>query len=229
MKIGFTSVELQEGKIKFLDKNLQALQTKDNPKKVTPYFAEFVRDGFTNADAIVVPESNILDLLIYDLEKIETLLARTEDEDERALYLKCLDQLEKEIPLCEVEFNDEEIKMLRAAGLFSLKPVVKISGDEDPNSIIELSLERANNMFFYTSGPSESHAWLVRKGSPITTCAGKIHSDLERGFIKGDVVRFSDYMKCHNFNDCKSKGLAKIVDRDYVVEPNDVIEIRFNV
>jgi ribosome-binding ATPase YchF (GTP1/OBG family) len=84
-------------------------------------------------------------------------------------------------------------------------------------------------MFFYTSGPKESHAWLVEKGSEIIACAEKIHSDLARGFIKGDVVCFEDYMNCHNFNDCKSKGLARLVDRDYIVQPNEIIEIRFNV
>ncbi|MCK5193306.1 MAG: DUF933 domain-containing protein, partial [Desulfobulbaceae bacterium] len=73
------------------------------------------------------------------------------------------------------------------------------------------------------------HAWLVKKGSTILECAGKIHTDLARGFIKGDIVTLEDYLNCHNFNECKSKGLVKVVDRDYVVEPNEVIEIRFNV
>ena len=84
-------------------------------------------------------------------------------------------------------------------------------------------------MFFYTSGTSESHAWLVPSGSDIVTCAAKIHSDLARGFIKGDVVSFDNYMSCHNFNECKSKGFAKMVNREYIVQPNEIIEIRFNV
>ena len=84
-------------------------------------------------------------------------------------------------------------------------------------------------MFFYTSGPSESHAWLVPLGSDIVFCASKIHSDLARGFIKGDVVAYEDYMNYHNFNECKSKGVAKMVDKEYIVQPNEIIEIRFNV
>ena len=63
----------------------------------------------------------------------------------------------------------------------------------------------------------------------IITCASKIHSDLARGFIKGDVVAYEDYMNCHNFNECKSKGVAKMVDKEYIVQPNEIIEIRFNV
>jgi hypothetical protein len=142
---------------------------------------------------------------------------------------KCLEQLELEIPLCDVEFNDEEIEIMIATAPISFKPVVQIEGSEDINTIIALALEKANYMFFYTSGPKESHAWLVEKGSEIIACAEKIHSDLARGFIKGDVASFEDYMNCHNFNDCKSKGLAKLVDRDYIVQPNEIIEIRFNV
>ena len=84
-------------------------------------------------------------------------------------------------------------------------------------------------MFFYTSGPSESHAWLVPLNSDIVFCASKIPSDLARGFIKGDVVSYNDYMNYHNFNECKSKGVAKVVDKDYIVQPNEIIEIRFNV
>ena len=229
MKIGFTGTDLPEGKIKFRDENLIALEMKDKPKKVSPFFAEFIRDEFIQSDAIVIPKDKILDLLIMDMEKIETRLARLTDNDEMALMEKCMDYLEEEIPLCEVEFSDEETGMLKTTAPHSLKPVVRIEGSEDVNTIISLALEKANYMFFYTSGPTESHAWLVRKGSHIVACAAKIHTDLARGFIKGDVVSFEDYMDCHNFNECKSKGLAKLTDRDYTVQPGEIIEIRFNV
>lgn len=229
MKIGFTGIDLPEGKIKYRDETLIALEEKDKAKKVSPFFAEFIKDEFIQSDAIVVPGSKVLDLLILDMEKIETRLSKLEDGDEKALMTKCMELLEQEKPLCDVDFNDEERKIMIATAPISFKPVVQIEGTEDINTIIALALEKANYMFFYTSGPKESHAWLVEKGSEIIACAEKIHSDLARGFIKGDVVSFRDYMNCHNFNDCKSKGLAKLVDRDYIVQPNEIIEIRFNV
>jgi ribosome-binding ATPase YchF (GTP1/OBG family) len=142
---------------------------------------------------------------------------------------KCLRNLEKEIPLCDVEFNDAEIAILKGIAPYSFKPVVKIECGMDINEIIRMTIEKADYMFFYTSGPTESHAWFVKKGSDIITCAEKIHSDLARGFIKGDVVSFEDYMSCHNFNECKSKGIAKLTDRDYIINPGEIIEIRFNV
>ncbi len=229
MKIGFTGIELQEGKIKFNDKNLLALEKKDKPKKVTPFFAEFIKDELVHVEAIIIPTDNILDLLIFDIEKIETRLSRTDNDDERSLLQRALQNLEEEIPLCDLGFTKEEAAIVLSADPYSLKPVIQISGDESSDELIAKVLEKVGYMFFYTTGPSESHAWLVKKGSDIITCAAKIHSDLARGFIKGDVVNFDDYLACHNFNECKSKGVAQVVDRDHVVEPDDVIEIRFNV
>jgi len=229
VKIGFTGIDLPEGKTKYRDETLIALGEKDKAKKVAPFFAEFIKDEFIQSDVIVVPGSNILDILILDIDKIETRLLKLEDGDEKVLMTKCLEQLEQETPLCDVDFNDDERRIMIATAPISFKPVVQIEGSEDINTIIALALDKANYMFFYTSGPKESHAWLVEKGSEIIECAEKIHSDLARGFIKGDVVSLKDYMNCHNFNDCKSKGLARLVDRDYIVQPNEVIEIRFNV
>ena len=229
MKIGFTGIELPEGKTKYNDETLMALVAKDKPKKISPFFAEFIGDEFVQSEAIVIPRSKILDLLILDMEKLDARLTRLTDEDEKALLLKCMEALEEEIPLCDVAFDEAERKMITAIGPVSLKPVVQIEGDEDIDTLIALALEKAEYTFFYTSGPQESHAWLIEKGSDIVTCAGKIHTDLERGFIKGDVVAFEEYMKCHNFNECKSKGVARLVDRDYIVQPREVIEIRFNV
>ena len=177
----------------------------------------------------MVPRSNILDLLILDMDKIETRLSKLEDGDEKALMTRCMELLEQEIPLCDKDFNEEEKELLIATAPVSFKPIVQIEGDEDTNTIIFSALEKSNQMFFYTSGPKEAHSWLIQKNSEIIACAEKIHSDLARGFIKGDIVSFEDYMNCHNFNDCKSKGVAKMVDRNFIVQPNDIIEIRFNV
>ncbi len=229
MKIGFTGIDLPEGKVKYKDENLIALEAKDKAKKVVPFFAEFIKDEFVQSEVIVVPRSNILDLLILDMDKIETRLSKLEDGDEKVLMTRCMELLEQEIPLCDKDFNEEEKELLIATAPVSFKPIVQIEGDEDTNTIIFSALEKSNQMFFYTSGPKEAHSWLIQKNSEIIACAEKIHSDLARGFIKGDVVSFEDYMNCHNFNDCKSKGVAKMVDRNFIVQPNDIIEIRFNV
>ena len=228
MKVGFTGIDLAEGKVKYRDETLVALVAKDKPKKVSPFFAEFIRDEFVQSEVIVIPAKSILDLLILDMEKIEIRLSRVTDAAEQELLARCLESLEQDIPLCDMELNTEERGAGELADPYSLKPVALLDGSEDVDAIISLALEKADYMFFYTSGPTESHAWLVKKGSDIVTCAGKIHSDLARGFIKGDVVSFDDYMNCHSFNDCKSKGVARLTDRDYIIQPREIIEIRFN-
>ena len=229
MKIGFTGIELPEGKSKYKDEKLIALEKKDKPKKVSPFFVEFICDEFIQTEAIVVSEDKVLDLLILDMEKVDGRLERAVDDNEKVVLNKCMTNLENEIPLCDVEFSETEIEVVKAAAFYSSKPVIIVKDDLDLNTIITMALEKADNMFFYTSGPKESHAWLVKKNSDIVTCAGKIHSDLARGFIRGDVVKFDDYLNCHNFNECKSKGFAKVVEKDYIVQPGEIIEIRFNV
>ena len=71
MKIGFTGIDLPEGKTKYKDEKLIALEAKDKAKKVAPFFAEFIKEEFVQSDAIVVPKSKILDLLILDMDKLE--------------------------------------------------------------------------------------------------------------------------------------------------------------
>ena len=229
MIISYTGIELPEGKIKYDDPILNALAEKDSPKKVSPMFFEFLKEDFSHSFAIVIPKSNILDLLILDMEKIETRLSRSASDTEITILNKCMINLEKEIPLCDVEFDESEKDLLKELAPFSLKPVAVIKENKDVNTIIQLAIEKANHMFFYTSGPKESHAWFVPQGTEIISCAGKIHSDLERGFIKGDVVSYEEYINHHNFNECKSKGVSKTVEKDYIVKPNEIIEIRFNV
>ena len=229
MKIGFTGLDLPEGKSKYNDPVLNALSDKDRPKKISPFFAQFIKDEYVDCDAIVVHKDSLLDILILDMDKIEGRLNRATDKDEMDLLNKCLLHLEKEEPLCTLQINDTENEILKELSPHSYKPVIQIEGEYEINIIIELVLKETANMFFYTSGAAESHAWLVPMESDIVFCASRIHSDLARGFIKGDVVSYDDYMNCHNFNECKSKGVAKMVDRDYIVQPNEIIEIRFNV
>jgi len=242
LKIGFSGLELPEGKIKYNDKILDALSTKDNPKKVSPFYVDFIPNEFDRCDVIVIAKDTILDLLIHDMEKIETRMTRLTDADEietrmtrltdadeTTILQRCLDNLEAEVPISDLHLTRHEFSVVSKAAPFSLKPVIQIEGTADIDDIITMALDRAGLMFFYTSGPSESHAWLVERHSDIVSCAATIHTDLARGFIKGDVVSFEEYMSCHSFNEAKAKGVARLTNRDYVVQPGEIIEIRFNV
>jgi ribosome-binding ATPase YchF (GTP1/OBG family) len=229
LKIGYRGLDLPEGKIKYNDQILDALSNKDKPKKVSPFYVDFLPGEFDKCDVIVIAKSSILDLLIHDMEKIETRMMRVTDAEETAILQSCLDNLEAEVPLSDLHLTRHEFGVVALAAPFSLKPVIQIDGIADIDDIITTALDRSGLMFFYTSGPSESHAWLVERYSDIVSCAATIHTDLARGFIKGDVVSFEEYMSCHSFNDARAKGVARLTNRDYIVQPGEIIEIRFNV
>ena len=229
MKICFLGVELPEGKVKYQDERVIALDKKFAAKKVTPFYAEFIKDEYQQCDAFIVAQDHILDLLILDMEKLETRRDRTTDEPEKALLSRCLEYLEKDVPLCDVEFSEAEAALLRTLAPLSLTPTVIVATAPEVNTAIELALHKAGITFFYTADKKEVHAWPVKENSDIVTCAGKIHSDLARGFIKADIVSFEDLMSVYNWQEARAKGLVKLVDRDYLIREGDVIEIRFNV
>ena len=82
---------------------------------------------------------------------------------------------------------------------------------------------------FLTAGKDECRAWTVRKGSTAPVAAGKIHSDLQRGFIRAEVVGFEDLKACGSIAGAKTKGLFRVEGKTYVVQDGDVINILFNV
>ena len=82
---------------------------------------------------------------------------------------------------------------------------------------------------YYTSGPSESRAWTIRKGWTAPKAAGVIHNDFERGFIRAETISYDDLVECGSESAAKSKGLLRSEGKEYVVQEGDVILFRFNV
>ena len=230
MKIAYTGLNLPQGKIKFNDEILLELVKKFQPKKVSPYYFEFFPDDYELADVIMINSECLLDLLILDIEKIEGRLARTEEPFEKEVLEKSLVQLDEQKPICDLRWNDTEQAVIKALGLLSLTPtLVYDETSADMKLICRDGMKKASMMFFYTVGKQEVRAWLVEEETNAATCAGKIHSDLARGFIKAEIVSYEDIMKVHSMQDARSKELTKLVGHDYVVPVNSILEIRFNV
>ncbi len=82
---------------------------------------------------------------------------------------------------------------------------------------------------FFTVGDDEVRAWTIRRGVSARSAAGKVHSDMERGFIRAEVVKFADLLALGSLAKVKEKGLARLEGKDYVVEDGDIINFRFNV
>ncbi len=82
---------------------------------------------------------------------------------------------------------------------------------------------------FFTAGPQEARAWILPKGTPAVKAAGKIHSDIERGFIRAEVYKYNDLAQYGDYSLLKEKGLVTLEGKDYEVQDGDVIYFRFSV
>ena len=82
---------------------------------------------------------------------------------------------------------------------------------------------------FFTAGPKEVRAWTVRRGSTGPEAAGEIHSDIQRGFIRAEIMKYDDLVRLGSEQAVKDKGLLHIEGKEYVMEDGDVVFFRFNV
>jgi GTP-binding protein YchF len=95
--------------------------------------------------------------------------------------------------------------------------------------IIKLSYELLGLVFFFTTVSDEVKAWPIPKGTAAIKAAGKIHSDMERGFIRAEVISYQDLMKCGSLAEAHKKGLLRLEGKGYPVQDGDVITFLFNV
>jgi ribosome-binding ATPase YchF (GTP1/OBG family) len=82
---------------------------------------------------------------------------------------------------------------------------------------------------FFTTGDKESRAWTFRAGAKAPECAGVIHSDLQRGFIRAEVIHWDELLELGSWNKAKEAGKLRVEGKEYEVVDGDVLEIRFNV
>ena len=118
------------------------------------------------------------------------------------------------------ELDDEE------RALFMDEMGIKRSGVD---ILASTSYDLLGLISFLTTGEDEVRAWTIKKGLEAKKAAGKIHSDIERGFIRAEVVKFKNLLECQTMNKVKEKGLFRLEGKDYTVEDGDIINFRFNV
>ncbi len=95
--------------------------------------------------------------------------------------------------------------------------------------LIHAAFDLLGLMTFLTSGPDECRAWTIVKGTPAVKAAGKIHSDIERGFIRAEIVNYNDLVELGSVNAAREKGLVRLEGKDYIMQDGDVTYFRFNV
>ena len=84
-------------------------------------------------------------------------------------------------------------------------------------------------MSFLTAGEPEVRAWTIKIGTKAPEAAGKIHTDIQRGFIRAEVVSYADLIKEGSMNAVKEKGLLRLEGKEYVMQDGDIVLFRFNV
>lgn len=230
------------------------------------------------------------ELILNDLIAVERKLERlTEErkkgagrdkgliEREGTLFTRFQEALQDEIPLRDLEINEEEEKLLLGYGFLSRKPtlivlnlaegqtapaidyphkharVVSLQGKlemdiaqlapeeaqmflaeygiDEPslNRMIRFSYDLLGLQSFFTAGEDECRAWTVQKGATAPEAAGEIHTDLQKGFIRAEVVAFDDLMTLGGMNEAKAKGKLRLEGKEYIVKDGDILNIRFNI
>jgi ribosome-binding ATPase YchF (GTP1/OBG family) len=95
--------------------------------------------------------------------------------------------------------------------------------------IIRASYDLLGRMVFFTVGEDEVRAWEINRGASALECAGAIHSDLARGFIRAEIVSYADLMAAGSNAAAKAAGKVRLEGREHVVQDGDIIVVRFNV
>jgi ribosome-binding ATPase len=163
---------------------------------------------------IATGEQVQVDTLNDELKGIAAVAKRARAEGAETVAVSA--RLEAEL----AELSEEEAhEYLEALGLPQL----------GADRVIQVGYRLLNLITFLTAGEDEVRAWTVTKGAKAPEAAGKIHSDIERGFIRAEVTRFEDFMACGSFAAAAKKGLQRLEGKEYVIQDGDIAHFRFNV
>jgi ribosome-binding ATPase YchF (GTP1/OBG family) len=124
-----------------------------------------------------------------------------------------------EADIAELETEDDKKEFLNDAGL----------SEPGVNKLIRSAYTILNLETFFTVGPKEIRAWTIKKGMSAPESAGVIHSDLERGFIRAEVMKYDDFVSLGSEKACKDAGKLHVEGKNYIVQDGDILHIRFNV
>lgn len=126
-------------------------------------------------------------------------------------------KIEQEIS--ELETDEEKKDFLEMLGL----------SESGTDKVIKDSYKTLNLISFLTTGEMETRAWTIKEGTKAVDAAGKIHTDISRGFIKAEIVSYDDLVDQGSINAAKEKGLLRMEGKEYIMKDGDVVNFRFNV
>ena len=137
-------------------------------------------------------------------------------KNENAKVIKLCVKIEEELSGLD---DDDKKEMLEALGM----------EESGLDKVIKASYDLLGLMSFLTAGEPEVRAWTIKKGTKAPEAAGKIHSDIQRGFIRAEIVSYDDLIRLGSLNEVREKGLMRSEGKDYIMQDGDIVLFRFNV
>jgi len=226
---GFTDIKL--GKHNLKDPRLDQADKLVEADRKTQAQADVIgEDGLLDADAIIALEETKADLILKDLEFVETRLGRDPQPAERAALEKIQALLEGEQFLYNSGLGPEHLQAVAAHSFHTNKPVTVAKRDElqNPDALLLRAFAEAGYISFLTVGGKENRAWPIRKGTTAWEAAGTIHTDIQKGFIRAEIISFADFIAAGGETQAKRAGKQRLELKPYVVQDYDLVNFRFN-
>ena len=165
--------------------------------------------------------------------KIEKITEEAEELEQKTLVPNFWDDAENSSKILrelkQIKDTIEEYENLQIA----LEDAIMLAdmGIEESglDRLIKASYSLLGLISFLTAGPDECRAWTIRRGTKAPKAAGKIHSDIERGFIRAEVLAFDDLKKYGSMNAAREAGVLRSEGKEYIMQDGDIVFFRFNV
>jgi ribosome-binding ATPase YchF (GTP1/OBG family) len=181
------------------------------------------------ADAVVASPEGRFDLIVKDLEFTETRLARNPPEAEKAVLEKIKAALETEKTLAELGLTPAEMQTVGAHAYHTLRPIVTAeNGASGFDELLVRVVSEGGYITFLTVGGTENRAWLLRKGGTAPEAGGVIHTDIQKGFIRAEIISFADLVAAGGETQAKRANKLRLETKTYVMQDFDVVNFRFN-
>jgi ribosome-binding ATPase YchF (GTP1/OBG family) len=219
------------GKHNLKDPRLDQVDKLVEAQKKTYAQADVVQEKeMVTADAILTTRSAISDLLMKDLDAVETRLGRDAAEAEKAVLQKLAEGLMSEKPVSAIGLSAEELNAISAHNFYSNKPVVVAEESElaVPDALLLRAFKESGYISFLTVGGKENRAWPIRAGLSAWEAAGTIHTDIQKGFIRAEIISFADLAEAGGETQAKRAGKQRLELKTYVMQDYDVTNFRFN-
>lgn len=232
MKIAlFGTTDVKLGKHNLKDPRLdQAHKLVEADKKTNAQVDVVGEDGLLDAESILAFQDQKADLLLKDLEFVETRLGRDPQPAERTALEKIKSLLENERFLFNAGLSAEDLQAVAAHNFFTAKPITVATQEDlqDPDSLLLRAFADAGYICFLTVGGKENRAWPIRKGISAWEAAGTIHTDLQKGFIRAEIISFADLAEHGGETQAKRAGKQRLETKQYVMQDYDVVNFRFS-